>query len=137
MRKTPVNPWTWQDRRGFTQAWRVEAPAAILFVSGQVPLDDDGNLVAPGDFDGQARRTFENLGRVLDEAGGTFGDIVKVTVYLTDIRYRETVYRVMGRWLKGVYPVSTGLVVEALARPEWLVEIDATAVISEPEETGR
>ena len=57
MSKTPINPWTWQDRRGFTQAWRVEAPAAILFVSGQVPLDDDGNLVAPGDFDGQARRT--------------------------------------------------------------------------------
>ena len=51
-------------------------------------------------------------------------------MYLTDIRYRETVYRIMGRWLKGVYPVSTGLVVEALARPEWLVEIDATAVIS-------
>ena len=57
-------------------------------------------------------------------------DIVKVVVYLTDIRYREPVYRVMGRWLKGVYPVSTGLVVAALARPEWLVEIDATAVIS-------
>ena len=52
-------------------------------------------------------------------------------MYLSDIRYRETVYRVIGRWLKGVYPVSTGLVVEALARPEWLVEIDATAVLSE------
>ena len=70
---------------------------------------------------------------LLDEAGSSLQDIVKVTVYLTDIRYRETVYRIMGRWLKGVYPVSTGLVVEALARPEWLVEIDATAVISESE----
>ncbi len=59
-------------------------------------------------------------------------DIVKVVVYLIDPRYRETVYRVMGRWLKGVFPVSTGLVVSALARPEWLVEIDATAVISTP-----
>jgi enamine deaminase RidA (YjgF/YER057c/UK114 family) len=49
---------------------------------------------------------------------------------VTDIRYREPVYRVVGKWLKGVYPVSTGLVVEALARPEWLVEIDATAVIA-------
>ena len=67
---------------------------------------------------------------LLDEAGSSLQDIVKVTVYLTDIRYREPVYRIMGRWLKGVYPVSTGLVVEALARPEWLVEIDATAVIS-------
>jgi enamine deaminase RidA (YjgF/YER057c/UK114 family) len=55
---------------------------------------------------------------------------VKVVVYLTDIQYRETVYRTMGKWLKGVHPVSTGVVVSALARPEWLVEIDATAVLS-------
>ncbi len=53
-------------------------------------------------------------------------------IYVTDIRYREPVYRVVGRWLRGVHPVSTGLVVSALARPEWLVEIDVTAVISEP-----
>ena len=70
-----------------------------------------------------------NIRLLLDEAGGTLADIVKVLVYLTDIRYREPVYRVMGRWLKGVYPVSTGIVVSALARPEWLVEIDATAVL--------
>ena len=56
-----------------------------------------------------------NIAMLLDEAGSSLDDIVKVTVYLTDIRYRETVYRIMGRWLKGVYPVSTGLVVEALA----------------------
>ena len=48
MNKIPVNPWTWQDQRGFTQAWRVEAPSTILFLSGQVPLDDNGNVVAPG-----------------------------------------------------------------------------------------
>lgn len=71
-----------------------------------------------------------NIDLLLREAGSGVADIVKVVVYLTDIRYREPVYRVMGRWLKGVYPVSTGLVVEALARPKWLVEIDATAVIS-------
>ena len=70
-----------------------------------------------------------NIRLLLDEAGGTLADIVKVIVYLTDIRYREPVYRVLGRWLKGVYPVSTGIVVSALARPEWLVEIDATAVL--------
>ncbi|MGZ4192551.1 MAG: Rid family hydrolase, partial [Solirubrobacteraceae bacterium] len=57
-------------------------------------------------------------------------EICKIVIYLTDIRYREAVYGVVGKWLKGVHPVSTGLVVEALARPEWLVEIDATAVIS-------
>ena len=72
-----------------------------------------------------------NIAILLEEAGGRLEDIVKVVVYLTDIRYREPVYRVMGRWLKGVFPVSTGLVVTALARPEWVVEIDATAVIPE------
>jgi enamine deaminase RidA (YjgF/YER057c/UK114 family) len=85
--------------------------------------------VGIGDVEAQAEKAMANID-LLREAGSGVADIVKVVVYLTDIRYREPVYRVMGRWLKGVYPVSTGLVVEALARPEWLVEIDATAVIS-------
>ena len=129
MRKTPVNPWTWQDRRGFTQAWRVEAPAAILFVSGQVPLDDDGDLVAPGDFDGQARRTFENLGRVLDEAGGTFGDIVKVTVYLTDMARLPDYGRIKAEYIRGRPPASTAVGVTALAIPGLMIEVEATAVL--------
>jgi len=127
--KTPINPWTWQDRRGFTQAWRVEAPAAILFVSGQVPLDDDGNLVAPGDFDGQARRTFENLGRVLDEAGGTFGDIVKVTVYLTDMARLPDYGRIKAEYIRGRPPASTAVGVTALAVPGLMIEVEATAVL--------
>jgi len=127
--KTPINPWTWQDRRGFTQAWRVEAPAAILFVSGQVPLDDDGNLVAPGDFDGQARRTFENLGRVLDEAGGTFGDIVKVTVYLTDMARLPDYGRIKAEYIRGRPPASTAVGVTALAIPGLMIEVEATAVL--------
>ena len=90
-----------------------------------------------GDVAAQTEKAMNNIAMLLDEAGSSLQDIVKVTVYLTDIRYRETVYRIMGRWLKGVYPVSTGLVVEALARPEWLVEIDATAVISESEDVDK
>ena len=129
MSKSPIDPWTWQDRRGFTQAWRVEAPAAILFVSGQVPLDDDGNLVAPGDFDGQARRTFENLGRVLDEAGGTFGDIVKVTVYLTDMARLPDYGRIKAEYIRGRPPASTAVGVTALAIPGLMIEVEATAVL--------
>ena len=129
MSKTPINPWTWQDRRGFTQAWRVEAPAAILFVSGQVPLDDDGDLVAPGDFDGQARRTFENLGRVLDEAGGTFGDIVKLTVYLTDMGRLPEYGRIRGEYIPGQPPASTAVRVTALAMAGLMIEVEATAVL--------
>ena len=127
MNKTPVNPWTWQDRRGFTQAWRVEAPATILFISGQVPVDDDGNLVAPGDFEGQARRTFENLGRVLDEAGGTFADIVKLTVYLTDISRLPDYGRIKAGFIPGQPPASTAVGVTAV--PGLMIEVEATAVL--------
>ena len=70
-----------------------------------------------------------NIELLLGEAGARLEDICKLVVYLTDVRHREPVYRVMGRWLKGVHPCSTGVVVTALARPEWVVEIDATAVI--------
>ncbi len=70
-----------------------------------------------------------NIDMLLKEAGGELADICKITIYIIDPRYREDVYRVVGKWLKGVYPVSTGLVVSALARPEWLVEVDAIAVI--------
>ena len=69
----------------------------------------------------------------MEECGSRLDHVVKVTIYLTDIRFREAVYRVVGRWLKGVFPVSTGLTVPALARPEWLVEIDVVAVIPEDE----
>jgi enamine deaminase RidA (YjgF/YER057c/UK114 family) len=129
MNKIPVNPWTWQDRRGFTQAWRVESPSTVLFISGQVPVDDDGNLVAPGDFDGQVRRTFENLGRVLEEAGGTFGDIVKLTVYLTDMGRLPEYGRIRGEYIPGQPPASTAVRVTALAMAGLMIEVEATAVL--------
>ena len=101
-----------------------------VYLRGQIGQDlDSRESVGIGDVEEQAEKAMANVDLLLREAGSELGDIVKVVVYLTDIRFREPVYRVMGRWLKGVYPVSTGLVVTALARPEWLVEIDVTAVI--------
>lgn len=106
---------------------------SVVYLRGQVGQDlDTRESVGIGDVETQTEKAMANIDLLLREAGSSLADIVKVIVYLTDIRYRETVYRVMGRWLKGVHPVSTGLVVEALARPEWLVEIDATAVLSAP-----
>lgn len=107
----------------------------VVYLRGQIGQDlDTRESVGIGDVEVQAEKAMANIDLLLRESGSRLVDIVKVTVYLTDIRYRETVYPVMGRWLQGVHPVSTGLVVEALARPEWLVEIDATAVISDPAE---
>jgi enamine deaminase RidA (YjgF/YER057c/UK114 family) len=103
----------------------------VVYVRGQVGQDlDTGENVGAGDLQAQTDQAMSNIKTLVEEAGGTIEDIVKVVVYLTDIQYRETVYRTMGKWLKGVHPVSTGVVVSALARPEWLVEIDATAVLS-------
>ncbi|HEY1821722.1 MAG TPA: RidA family protein [Trebonia sp.] len=103
----------------------------VVYLRGQVGQNlDTAESVGLGDVEAQAEQAMANIKALLDEAGGSVQDIVKVVVYLTDIRYREPVYRVMGKWLKGVYPVSTGIVVSALARPEWLVEIDATAVLA-------
>jgi enamine deaminase RidA (YjgF/YER057c/UK114 family) len=105
-----------------------------IYLRGQIGQDlDTSQSVGIGDVEAQAERAMANIDLLLREAGSGLQDIVKVVIYLIDPRYREPVYRVMGRWLKGVHPVSTGIVVSALARPEWLVEIDATAVISSPD----
>lgn len=103
-----------------------------VYLRGQVAQDlETRESVAIGDPAGQAEKAMTNVDLLLKECGSRLEHICKVTVYLADIRYREAVYRVVGRWLKGVYPVSTGLTVPALARPEWLVEIDVIAVIPE------
>jgi enamine deaminase RidA (YjgF/YER057c/UK114 family) len=101
-----------------------------IYLRGQIGQDlDTSENVGIGDVEAQAEQAMHNIDALLREAGSELSHIVKIVVYLVDPRYREPVYRVMGRWLKGVHPVSTGLVVSALARPEWLVEIDATAVL--------
>ncbi len=106
-----------------------------VYLRGQVAQDlDTRENVAIGDPAGQAEKAMANIALLLEESGSCLDHVCKVTLYLTDIRYREAVYRVVGRWFKGVYPVSTGLTVPALARPEWLVEIDVIAVIPAGEE---
>ncbi|HQY30655.1 MAG TPA: RidA family protein [Thermomicrobiales bacterium] len=103
-----------------------------VYLRGQIGQNlETRESVGIGDVTAQTEQAMANIKMLLEEAGSELGHIVKIVVYLTDIRYREAVYQTMGKWLKGVYPASTGLVVQALARPEWVVEIDATAVIPE------
>ncbi|WGD38644.1 RidA family protein [Lysinibacter sp. HNR] len=104
----------------------------VVYLRGQIGQDlETRESVGIGDVTAQTEKAMANIKMLLEEAGSRLEDIVKVTIYIIDPRYREDVYRTVGKWLKGVFPVSTGIVVQALARPEWLVEIDATAVISE------
>ena len=108
----------------------VVAKGTMVFLRGQVSQDlDTRETLNVGDAKLQTKKTMENIEMLLKEAGSCMEHVCRIVVYLTDIRYREEVYKEMGRWLKGVHPCSTGLVVPALARPEWIVEIEVTAVI--------
>lgn len=135
MKHTRIRPFNTQDTypeqnldNDLCQA--VVARGRTVYLRGQIGQNlDTSENVGVGDAGAQAEQAMNNIKMLLEEAGGELADICKITIYLIDPRYREVVYRTVGRWLKGVYPVSTGIVVSALARPEWLVEIDATAVI--------
>jgi enamine deaminase RidA (YjgF/YER057c/UK114 family) len=112
----------------------VVARGSMVFVRGQVGQDLDTTVnVGIGDAAAQADQAMGNIEKLLGEAGAKLEHICKITIYLTDPRFREAVYRTIGGWLKGVYPVSTGIVVAGLGRPEWLVEVDVIAVIPDQE----
>ena len=101
-----------------------------VWMRGQCPQNlDDAKNIDSHDPTEQTHKVMQNIRQLVTEAGGEMAHVVKLVVYITDIRHREAVYRTMGEYIKGIHPVCTGLVVQALARPEWLVEIDATAVI--------
>jgi enamine deaminase RidA (YjgF/YER057c/UK114 family) len=100
-----------------------------VYLRGQTAMDLDGNIVGIGDAAAQAENAMACAKVLLEEAGASLQDIVKIVIYITDRAYREPVYRVVGRWLKGVFPVSTGIIVQGLAKPEYLMEIDIIAEI--------
>ncbi|UMA66789.1 RidA family protein (plasmid) [Roseivivax marinus] len=103
---------------------------STIFLRGQCPQDlDTAQNIDSHDPVEQTHKVMGNIKQLVEECGGEMAHVTKLVVYLTDVRHREAVYRTMGEYIKGVFPVCTGLVVVALARPEWLVEIDATAVI--------
>ncbi len=101
-----------------------------VWMRGQCPQNlEDGVNISSMDPTEQTHKVMQNIKQLIEEAGGSMNDLVKIVVYITNIKNREAIYQVIGEYIKNVHPVSTGLVVERLARPEWLVEIDATAVI--------
>lgn len=129
--KTQVNPWTWQDRLGFSQAWKIEGGGTLIFVSGQVSMSPDGQMVGaePADFEAQARQVLENLRTVLERSGASLDDIVKLTVYLTDVSKIRDWGRIKAEYIKGRQPASTAIGVTALAMPGLAIEVEATAVV--------
>lgn len=102
-----------------------------LYLRGQVGTDFDGNLIGFNDPEAQTEQAMKNVKQLLEEAGSCLDHVCKITIYLTSRKIREAVYRTVGKWLKGVFPVSTGVIVAGLAKPEWLLEVDVIAVIPE------
>jgi reactive intermediate/imine deaminase len=98
-----------------------------IYVSGQAGIDEQGQTAGP-DFDSQAQRAFENLAAVLDAAGASLADVVKVTIMVTDMKYLDRIISFREEYFTEPYPADTLLQVAGLARPDWLVEIDAIAL---------
>ena len=125
-----VNPWSWQDSLHFSQA--VEAPDArrVVFLAGQTSVDSSGRPLFPGDMHAQLERAFENLELVLGQAGLTMSNLVRLNYYVTNMQAyagaRDVVAAKLGAL--AVKPSGCLLGVACLARPELMVEIEATAV---------
>ena len=120
---------TYPDQKLDNDLCQVVKAGNMIFLRGQVGTDFDGNLVGGLDAGLQTAQAMKNVKTLLEEAGSELGHVCKITIYLTSPSNREAVYREVGKWLKGVFPVSTGVVVAALAKPEWLMEIDVIAVL--------
>src|SRR6267142_5436913 len=127
MARTAIQPVDMADPRPrYTHGWRV---GNTVYVAGQLALDKDGKLVGPNDIGAQTRRVLENMRRVVETGGASLRDVVKITVFVTDIRYREGYGEVRQEFFGATPPASTLVQVAGLAIPGALIEIEAVAVI--------
>lgn len=129
MQKNIVNPWTWQDKRGFVQANEISDANRVIFISGQTSVDDNGNIVHIGDMRSQLEQSLNNLESVLRHAGMDLADIVHMNIYTTDIRalMQEEDYFKNRLTNAGCRHAGTLLGVTALAFTGLMVAIEATA----------
>ena len=100
-----------------------------LHVSGQVPDDGKGNLVGKGDIRAQTIQVFENIKALVEAAGGTMENVVKLGIFVTDIQFRDTITEVRRQYLKEPFPAATMVEISRLVSPDWLLEIEAVAVL--------
>ena len=120
---------TYPDQELGNDFCQVVKAGNLIFVRGQIGTDFEGRSMGIGDPGAQAEQALKNVKILLEEVGSCLDHICKITVYITDRAYRDSTYQAIGKALKGVFPVSTGLIVQGLGRPEWLIEIDVIAAI--------
>lgn len=117
------------DPATYTQGIRVTQAQTILFLSGQVAYTAEGGVAHRGDFAAQARGAFDAIRTLVESQGGTMASIVKITTYVTDMRYRQDLAPIREEFLGRKAPASTLVEVSALAHPDWMIEIEAIAVL--------
>jgi len=117
------------DPPTYSQGIKVTGAQAVLFLAGQVAYDKDGGVACRGDFKGQARAALGALKALVEAQGGTIANIVKMNTYVTDIRYRADLVPVREEFFGKKGPASTLVAVSALAHPDWMIEIEAIAVV--------
>jgi 2-iminobutanoate/2-iminopropanoate deaminase len=117
------------DPPTYSQGVKVSGAQTILFIAGQVAYDDKGNPAHRGDFVAQARQVFQSVKAQVEAGGGTMQSIVKINTYLTDIRHRAELVPVREEFFGKKGPASTLVSVTALAQPDWLIEVEAIAVV--------
>ena len=117
------------DPATYSQGIKVTQAQTILFLSGQVAYTADGGVACRGDFKGQARGAYEAIKALVESQGGTMASVVKITTYVTDMRYRLDLAPLREEFFGKKGPASTLIEISALAHPDWLIEIEAVAVI--------
>ena len=131
MSRTHIHKYETRYHAKATYSKAIRARGDLVVMQGQVGTLLDGTVVGEGDPGKQADQACRNIERWMTEAGGSLKDVVKLTVYVTDVEFRAPVYAEINRWFEGVHHCSTVVVVSALADPALLVEIDAMAVIDD------
>jgi enamine deaminase RidA (YjgF/YER057c/UK114 family) len=117
------------DPQTYSQGIKVSQAQTILFLSGQVAYTPDGGVACRGDFKGQARGAYEAIKALVESQGGTIANIVKITTYVTDMHYRVDLAPIREEFFGKKGPASTLVEISALAHPDWMIEIEAIAVI--------
>ncbi len=129
---TRMNPATVAAPMGtYSHAVRVEAgDVTWIYVSGQLALDLEGNLVGPGNMRTQTEQVFENLARILEANGASFADVVKIQTFVTTLDDLDAMREVRSRYLTSEPPASTAVQITALVVPEAVIEVDVVAVVA-------
>jgi 2-iminobutanoate/2-iminopropanoate deaminase len=117
------------DPPTYSQGIKVTQAQTILFLSGQVAYMPDGTAAFRGDFKAQARGAYEAIKALVESQGGTMASIVKITTYVTDMRYRVDLAPIREEFFGHKGPASTLVEISSLAHPDWMIEIEAIAVI--------